>query len=246
MKRKYGGRRLVQAKEWRKYSFRCREEGKKGVGNADATLSTSRGSSMQYFRIIKPCLRTRLLPFLVRSRHLSTRTALEKELFELRDSLYTLQELVEHPKAADYLRAVHAYHYEDLPESSSKERWIEVCRRLKMPESYKDPNELIYGLSDYSPPQMYLPQSFHVETYKATWKFLNSFSSPFEKFRLQGEMGDIGLVVPGLVATTSLFYNHARIIRNKSIPKCHQGSDPLPLGEPVSYQVVKDDYLLQR
>lgn len=127
---------------------------------------------------------------------------LEKELFELQDSLYTLQEFVEHPKAIDYLRAVHAHHYEDQPESSSEERWIEVCRRLKfMPESYKDPNELIYGLTaDYSPPQMYLPQSFHRETYKATWKFLNSFSSPFEKFQLQGDVGDIGLVVPVTVS----------------------------------------------
>ncbi|SJL12800.1 uncharacterized protein ARMOST_16231 [Armillaria ostoyae] len=155
---------------------------------------------MLHFRIIRPCLRTPFLPFLVRSQHLSTRTGLEKELFELRDSLYTLQELIEHPKAVDYLRAVHAHHYEDLPESSSEERWTEVCRRLKMPESYKDPNEIIYGLSDYSSPQMYLPQSFHMETFKATWKFLNSFSSPFEKFRLQDNMGDIGLVVPVTVS----------------------------------------------
>ncbi|KAK0438356.1 uncharacterized protein EV420DRAFT_1769726 [Desarmillaria tabescens] len=191
-------------------------------------------------RFIRPYLKTLSL---VRPRYLCTHTELEKEIFELQEALYTLQEFVEHPKAVDYLRAVHAYHYEVRPESSSEERWAEVCCRLKMPKSYDDPNELIYGLAHYSPPQMYLPQLFYVETYKTVWKFLNSFSSPFESFWLGGDLRDIGLVEPVLFGTTSLFYSHVRILRNKPIPQCHQLPDPLPLGEPVSYQIMMHEQI---
>ncbi|KAK0203970.1 hypothetical protein DFS33DRAFT_1275086 [Desarmillaria ectypa] len=136
-------------------------------------------------------------------------TLSKKEIFELRESLNTLQELVEHPKAADYLRAARAYHHEARPESSSEDRWAEVCRRLKMPEGYDDPNELIYGLTHFNPPHY---------GFGATW--------------------ETGLVEPGLIATTSLFYNHFRILRNEPIPKRYQLPDPLPLGEPVSYQIM--------
>ncbi|KAK0438358.1 uncharacterized protein EV420DRAFT_1651505 [Desarmillaria tabescens] len=193
--------------------------------------------SLSILRSILPRLTTpksRLQPFLVHSQRLSTRTELEKELFELRESLYTLEELVEHPKAIDYLRDVHAHNYKAHPESSSEERWIEVSRRLKIPESYQDLHEIIYGLTRFSPPQMYLPPTFHADIYKTAWKFLNSFASPYAKFSVQNAIG----LVPGLVSTTSLFYNHFEILRNEPIPKCHQLANPLPLGEPVSYKIT--------
>ncbi|KAK0470118.1 uncharacterized protein EV420DRAFT_1473215 [Desarmillaria tabescens] len=40
-----------------------------------------------------------------------------------------------------------------------------------------------------------------------------------------------------LALVSSLFHNHANIVSNETIPKSYEESDPLPLGELVSYQV---------
>ncbi|SJL13147.1 uncharacterized protein ARMOST_16585 [Armillaria ostoyae] len=126
--------------------------------------------------------KTKLQPSFVHShfpRHLCTRTELEGELCDIKEGLETLLDLVRHPKAATFLRAMKDYNSEEHPESGDEDRWAEVARRLEMPqpESSRNPNKLIYDLTDFSPPQLYLPPSFHAETYQTGWKYLESSRS---------------------------------------------------------------------
>ncbi|KAK0235637.1 hypothetical protein EDD85DRAFT_937638 [Armillaria nabsnona] len=80
--------------------------------------------------------KTKLQPSFVRShfpRHLCTRTELEGELCDLEDGLQTLLDLVRHPKAATFLRAVKNYNSEEHHECSDEDRifaveFLWICR----------------------------------------------------------------------------------------------------------------------
>ncbi len=199
--------------------------------------------------------KTKLQPFFARSRflrHLYTRTELEGELCDIREGLQTLRVLVDHPKAVNFLRAVKDYESGDQPESSDEDRWAEVACRLQMPQNHHDTNKLIYDLTDFSPPQLYLPPSFHTETYKTGWKYLESSRANSSDSVVPGEqvlfhvaiswfeifpLSDTSVNFKGLALASSLFHNHVKIVSNEPIPKSCQLPDPLPSGEPVSYQV---------
>ncbi|SJK99828.1 uncharacterized protein ARMOST_03139 [Armillaria ostoyae] len=152
--------------------------------------------------------KTKLQPSFVRSRfprHLCTRTELEGELCDIEEGLETLLDLVRHPKATTFLRAVKDYNSEEHPESSDED----------------------------SPPQLCLPPSFHAETYKTGWKYLESSRSNSYGYVDPGEQ----VLFNGVALVSSLFHNHVQITSNEPIPKVYGVPDPLPLGEPVSYQV---------
>ncbi|KAK0449875.1 hypothetical protein EV421DRAFT_1989620 [Armillaria borealis] len=105
-----------------------------------------------------------------------------------------------------------------------------------MPWDYDNPNKLIYNLTDFSPPQLYLPPSLHSETYKTGWRYLESecespgCASPGEQ-----------LLFYGLALVSSLFHNHVKIVSNEAIPRSCRVPNPLPLGKPVSYQIEMHD-----
>ncbi len=61
-------------------------------------------------------------------RHLCTRTDLEGELCDIEEGLEILLELVRHPEAATFLRAVKDYNSEEHPESSEQDKWAAVSR----------------------------------------------------------------------------------------------------------------------
>ncbi|KAK0235769.1 hypothetical protein EDD85DRAFT_937717 [Armillaria nabsnona] len=106
-----------------------------------------------------------------------------------------------------------------------------------MPQNHHDTNKLIYDLTDFSPPQLYLPPSFHTETYKTGWKYLESSRSNSSDSVVPGEQ----VLFHGLALASSLFHNHVKIVNNKPIHKSYQLPDPLPSGEPVSYQIQMHD-----
>ncbi|KAK0449929.1 hypothetical protein EV421DRAFT_1899417 [Armillaria borealis] len=103
--------------------------------------------------------------------------------------------------------------------------------------AYRNPNKLIYDLTDFSPLQLYLPPSFHAETYKIGWKYLESSQSNSSGYVDPGEQ----VLFNGVALVFSLFYNHVQITSNEPSPKSYGVPDPLPLGEPVSYQVKMQD-----
>ncbi|KAK0470119.1 uncharacterized protein EV420DRAFT_1473216 [Desarmillaria tabescens] len=172
------------------------------VYNPDATASaakpTDEPTPIGFLRSVSFGISLQHLPEFVKlqplfmcshlSRHLSyTRTELEGELFDIREGLMTLLDLVDHPKAINFLWAAKDYCYEHHPESSDEDRWVEVTHCLKMPQNYNNPNQLIYDLMDFSPPQLYLPPSLHAETYKTGWKYLESLPSNSHNTVIPGE-----------------------------------------------------------
>ncbi|PBK75347.1 hypothetical protein ARMSODRAFT_1012797 [Armillaria solidipes] len=171
--------------------------------------------------------KTMLQPSFVRSRHgfprhLCTRTELEGELCDIEGGLETLLDLVRHRKAATFLRAVKDYNSEEHPESSDEDRTTETQISLST-------TSLTLAHHICASHRRFMLK--HIKLDGNTWNL---------RGRILLDMSIQGSNL-GLALVSSLFHNHVQITSNEPIPKSYGVPDPLPLGEPVSYQVKMHD-----